>query len=341
MQKLTPEFAFMKGIPIAVRVKRILIVAAIGFALQLFVSPLFGWLIVLAAALMGLMESRSNKPEVTDEGDWQTVTIEEVEKARELLKSTSKVKAEGSIAEGGCLTIFGLVFGGLVLFLAVDGGNVRSFFLPVMSGGPLSVPLVIDGLTFAAVFLLGGRAGTWEPPDLRVKFEQMGEILELARTNPQLELQPSLQLSKVDEGAVPMDCKLLVKLKDGDPNFIGIQVQVSFNEVKNERLPYTYCVLLAKPEFGLTKRTETIEMPPRGGFSVGFLGLFAEDNEKREAKFARFHGSLIELKREGEVDIAVVRQDTSHGEGYTTSTSEAAEVFSDAYLLAKQMMRTA
>ncbi len=42
MQKLTPQFAYMKGMPIATRVKWILIVAAVGFALQLFVSPVPG-----------------------------------------------------------------------------------------------------------------------------------------------------------------------------------------------------------------------------------------------------------------------------------------------------------
>jgi hypothetical protein len=136
-----------------------------------------------------------------------------------------------------------------------------------------------------------------------------------------------------------MDCRLLVKIKGADPNFIGIQVQVSFNEVRSSRLPYAYCVILAKPEFDMNRKAGEIEMPPPGGFPVGFFGLFADANEEREANFARFHGSLVELKHEGDVDIAVVRQDTSGTEGYTTTPDQTLEVFSDAYFLATSMLK--
>ena len=167
----------------------------------------------------------------------------------------------------------------------------------------------------------------------------MSGIATTVESNAHLELQPSMQLAKSSDGDVPVDVKLLVKIKDSDPNFIGIQVQVSFNNVQGSSLPYTYCVLLAKPEFELTRRTEMVEMPPPGGFSVGFLGLFADENAKRESHFARFSGSLIEMKKEGEVDIAVVRQDTSPNQGYTTGPNQALEVFSDAYLLAMKMLK--
>ena len=341
MPKLTPEFAFMKRTSIGDRVKWILITAAVGFGLQLFVHPVVGWFFVLAAALMGSMESKSNEPVITGKGEWQAVTVEEMQKARKLLGGASEVKSGGCAksACSGCATVFLASIVGLVLFLAVDGGKVLDVMAPVFDGGPLSVPFVVDVLTFALIIQLGGTATAWEPPNLRTKFEQMSGILAMEKANPQLGFLPNLQIAKTKEGTVPLDCKLLVKIKDADPNFIGIQVQTSFNKVQSQTFPYTYCVLLAKLEFGLTKKTEMIEMPPKGGFSVGFLGLFADENQKRESKFARFHGSLIELKREGEVDITVVRQDTSPNRGYTTSPSEALEVFSDAYLLAKMMLK--
>jgi len=341
MHKLTPQFAFFKGMPIAARIRWILAITAIGFALQLLVSPVVGWFAVFAAALMATMEGKSNEPSITARGDWQTVTVEEVDRARKLLASTSRVRSEGSTAGVGCLTAFLSLLIGLVLFVAVDTANVTGLLLPVLRGGPVSLPFVLDALTFAIVIWLSGRPAAWEPPDLRTKLDQIGMILAIRKDNPQLEFLPSLQLATTKNGNVPVDVKLLVKIKDADPNFMGIQVQVSFNQVQGRSLPYTYCVLLARPEFELTKRTQMIEQPPRGGFPVGFLGLFADDNSKRESHFARFHGSLIELKREGEVDIAVVRQDTSEPEGYTTSPNQALEVFSDAYVLAKQMLETA
>ncbi len=338
MQKLTPEFAFMKGISIRQRVQRILLATGVGFLLQIFVLPLLGWFAILAAALMGRTQSKTNKPEVATDGDWQTVTIEELSRAKKLLDTTSEVRSSSGAWAFGCLTALGAAIVAVVLLVVVDGGRLN-VWSPVVSGGSLSAVFTVDVLTFWLGTWLGGGAKPWEPPKLRTKFDQLRGILAIARQNPQLEFEPSLQLSKGSKGAVPTDIKLMVKIKDAPPNFVGIQVQTSFNNVQGKSYPYTYCVLLAKPEFALTKRTEGVEIPPKGGFPVGFLGLFADDNMKRESKFARFHGSLVELKKEGEVDIAVVRQDTSQSRvGYTTTPEQALEVFSDAYVLAKKML---
>lgn len=338
MRKLTPEFAYMKDKPIGDRIKLIVLVAAVGFALQLFVSPLVGWFAVLWAALMGRTRSRTNRPSIGSKGDWEPVTIEQMQKAKKLLDTTEEVKSGGAGCWIGCGMVAALAATGALLFILVDGGRLN-ILSPVASGGSVAATFVLDALTFLLVFSVGGGAKAWEPPNLRTKFDQLRGILALEGNNPQLQFQPNLQLGKTSNGAVPVDLKLMVKVKDAPPNFIGIQIQTSFNKVQGTSYPYTYCVILAKPEFELTRRTEAIEIPPKGGFPVGFLGLFADDNDKREARFARFYGSLVELKKEGEVDIAVVRQDTSEGnEGYTTTPEQALEVFSDAYVLAKKMM---
>ena len=340
MQKLTPEFNYMKNMPMGARIRLIIITATIGFGLQLFVSPILGWFFILAAALMGSFKSVSNEPDIRGVGDWQTVTVEEMERVNELLDNTSKIKSVNTAScTTGCLIVGLVLFIGFVLFILVDGGNVLDFISPVFSGGSLSVPFAVDALTFIIAIMISGKAAAWEPPNLRTKLQQVSLILDTRSKNPQIEFVPSLQLAKTTDGMVPTDCKLLAKIKDSGPNFIGIQVQVSFNQVQGQSLPYTYCVLLAKSEFKLMQKTEMIEMPPPGGFSVGFLGLFADENEKREAQFARFHGSIIELKKEKDVDIVVVRQDTSGARTYTTTPDQALEVFSDAYLLACMMLR--
>lgn len=339
MQKLKPQFLFMQDISIRTRVKWILVMVAIGFALQIFVSPIVGWFSVFAGAMMGATKGKSNKPSLQGRGDWQLVTMEELNNARRLLEKTSNVRSESLGASSvGCLGLLAILFVGFVLYAFADGARIASV-TSVVNGGPMSTLFVADGVTFMLVFWLSGSVSAWEPPTLRTKFDQLSSIITTVGGNAHLELQPSMQLAKTSNGDVPIDIRLLVKIKDTDPNFIGIQVQVSFNKVQGSSLPYTYCVLLAKPEFNLTKRTKMIEMPPSGGFSVGFLGLFADENTKRESHYARFSGSLIELEKEGEVDIAVVRQDTSPAQGYTTDSGQALEVFSDAYLLTMKMLK--
>ncbi len=139
------------------------------------------------------------------------------------------------------------------------------------------------------------------------------------------------------QGSVPVDCKLMIKFRDSDKNFMGIQVQTTLNSVQGTKYPYTYCVLIAKPEFGIREKIKQfIETPPPGGFSVG---LFGDSNAKKEAKFARYRGCVIESKTEKDVQIVVVRQNTS-GTGYRTSPEQAAVVFGAAHSLAVRVLQT-
>lgn len=340
MSNLTPEFVYLKNLPLGKRITWIILITAVGFALQFVVSPFIGWLFVLIAALLGVGVGRTNHPDAMwDDAKWENVTIEELERTQRLLNNTTQLRNRYSeFSNSGCFVGFLGFIITILLFVFADGASFGQLTQPVIRGGLLSVPFAVDVLTFALVIWAYGRISIWEPPDLRIKLEQISKIIVKSKSLPQLDIQPSLQLAKTGNGMIPKDCKLLIKQIDAPPEFIGIQVQTSFNDVQGKKYPYTYCVILVKPEFNLAGKSGVIENPPPGGFVKGFLGFLADANQKRESQFSRFNRSLIELKQENDVEIAVVRQDTAPAKGYTTTPVQALEVFSNTYNLVRSML---
>lgn len=349
MPKPRPEFMIASNMPLNARLSLIGVLAVIGFGLQIMVSILLGWIFVFTAVLMGLLRGKSNEPEMITGGEWKNVTMEELQKADLLMNRAERLKNESGVMSStssggcviGCLTLLGLGFVAAMLFTFADGSldPTQWSLAPVAQGGSLGAVFLIDALTLVVPMWLFGNISTWQPPNFKMKLDQLMFIYRTASQSPELDFQPSLLVAKAGEGSVPMDCKLMVKIKDTDPAFMGIQVQTTINKIQGSSYPYTYCVLIAKPEFDLIRKARTVvEMPPSGGFSVGLFGVIGGDaNEKKEAKFPRFGGAVVELKREGDVEIAVIRQSTK-GTGYKTDPAQALAVFGAALALAKGIL---
>lgn len=342
--KTPPEFVIAKRMPVGVRLKWVAGLALVGVVVQLTASVVVGWVFVLAAALLGAIASRSNKPTIVGKAEWKTVTPAELEQADRLIMGARKVSRQAAALSANSATGCGLgalllICIGVVAALSAAFLDLRTgtgaLLLPVLRGGPVAVVVALDALTLLAPIWLSGLVKAWEPPQMNTRLAQLMFIYRAISNDPRLEFLPSLAMAKTSNGTVPVDCKMMVRIKDADPDLLGIQVQTTINTVQGTKHPYTYCVLIAKPEFALLKRAErVIDMPPRGGFKAGIL---ADSNAKKEAKHARFAGALVELKTEGDTDILVVRQNTQ-GTGYATSPPQALTVFSAAYRLAKAVL---
>lgn len=345
--KQSPEFVLAKKMPLNARLGWVAVLAVAGIVTQLLFSVGLGWLFVFAAVLLGAPAGKSNRPEITTGGEWQNVTNAEFEAAAKLLESQQEATRSAdtfSATSGiGCaLGVMLLLAVGLiaaVIYGSADQGiDQRMVFRPVVQGGSLAYLFALDALTLLAPLWIFGRVKAWEPPNIRIRLDQLAHIYRAMSSSPALECQPCLQVAKGKEGTVPIDCKLMYKIKDTDAAFMGIQVQTSLNDVQGRKYPYTYCVLIAKPEFKLIdKAKQVIDLPPPGGFPLPMLGLFSDSNTQKESKFARFGEALVELKKQGEVDIAVVRQNTK-GTGYTTSPDQAYRVSAVAYNLARRVL---
>jgi hypothetical protein len=101
---------------------------------------------------------------------------------------------------------------------------------------------------------------------------------------------------------------LKINFKGHSEEFIGIQFQVSTNKIKNRVYPYFYVVLIAKKGFGLRKYERTYETNKRKGMTSFFRGGLAP--------------IIGEFDIKGDVEILVLRQETTKTTGYETTPND-------------------
>lgn len=330
------------GLSLTTRFALIAVFAMAGFAIQMMYSIFWGWACVFVAVLLGLVRKESNEPSISHESEWTNVTMDEFQAAGDLLKKTDRWRSKTSAFSCGGCALGAAVILGVVLVASILGAfadvDVTEDLVtrPVTQGGSVALVFAIDALTLILPVWIFGGAAAWEPPDMRKKINQLTHIYEGLSRVPDLQWQPSMLVAKTNGGSVPLDCRLTAKLRDSDPNFIGIQMQTSLNYVQGTAYPYTYAVLIAKPEFCLIEKAkQVVDMPPEGGFGGGRLG---DANEQKEAIYPRFEGVIVELDTEKDVEIAVVRQGTGGG-GYRTSEERALNVVRIGLRLASNILK--
>jgi hypothetical protein len=129
-------------------------------------------------------------------------------------------------------------------------------------------------------------------------------LLSIADLFPQVskegeELQYMLEIGETKEGPTPDDAKMVLAFHKAPPEFLGLQLQLAINNVQGSDFPYFYCVLVARHAFGLLEKCP----------------------ESMRANMT------IESKREGDVDVVVMRQTTTKTSGYHTAPAAVRDIF--------------
>lgn len=345
----TVEFRFARGLSLRSRMAWITALVGLGLIIQLTLSVFLGWVLFLIGCIFGIIRGRSTKPSVSSNGEWKTTTIEELENIDKL---SAQIRAWRGRTNGfratsgsGCgmvlLYLIGLIISTVIIGYVVDGQVFQPGRDPIgqppIRGGAFFPIWLFDGLTLLIPIWFAGGIYAWEPPKLEQKTEYLMAIYALKKNRPELEFSPSLFVTGPEEHIVPTDCRLLVRFKDAPKEFIGVQVQVSMNDVQGTKYPYCYSVIIAKKEFGLAEKAKVYLSKPSE--PNGFLALFKSDsNEKKERKFKRFRECIAEVNSEQDVDVVVVRQATV-GKGYYTTVQQAEIVFGNALALAQFIVK--
>lgn len=343
MNRPEPQYRFAPEMSQTARFGLSAFFCLFGFALQVWASCVPGFLFMLVASLFLLPKAVKVEPKIKGTSEWTPVTMVEFEKITTQLKQNREFKEKrsgfgpgGAKGCGSCFaSIASVVFAAILVYSVLDSNNSQGL-APVIQGGSIGLIFAFDAFMMLFPIWIAGSINIWNPPNMETRMAQLTYIYTSFAGNQSIEFIPNLLLEKNEDKSVPLDCKLMVKFKSSNESFMGIQVQTSLNDVQSVKYPYTYCVLIAKPEFNLINKAQSIvQMPPRGGFPTN---IFSDTNAKKESKFARYYQSLVELKSEGDVEIAVVRQPTS-GTGYRTDPDQASSLFSAAYNLAIEVLK--
>ncbi len=342
----SPSFALAPNMSIKARFTTIIILSLIAIVLQIAVSIGTGVFFMFVAALFGMLKPQNKTPNIKRKNEWKSVTIKEYDNLLSMLKETDDVKrASGiSVATFGCIAFLVIVVIAIVAStVGVDSQVVSSSFesmtQPIGYSGAFWGPLIVDAAVLILPIWLSGQVSSWEPSDMRVKIEQLKLVHDELIKSKAITLQPNILLAETTNGSVPIDVKLMVKPANCPEDFYGIQLQTTMNSVQSRNYPYTYCVLIAKPSFGLLQKLRPLITVQEKGFWGTISSAFSDKNAAKEASIPRFGDVLVEAKAAGDVEIAVVRQTTS-GTGYTTEPGQVLHLFDIALNLTEQVLQS-
>jgi hypothetical protein len=291
------HFELAKGLPYTRRLAVILVLLAIGFLLQVTVDLFVGAAFLLAATLLAVVRGYSNVPQTTAGGEWRVASREQFDS---VLRIASKSREwDQSLLDVTCPTgIVGLVAASVLVTIPVAGlwNNGNEW---------LAMAIAVDSaVLFLPHWVTGVRRILTNAP-LTVKVELLREIID-AWERLRLEgetIHPQMQVARASDGEMPTDAKLVFRFDKLGDAFLGLQVQVTLNNVQGKDYPYLYCVLVARPSLGLLAMPASKYGAP--------AGIVVEPSRK---------------KPEG-LDLVVVRQETTKTEGYHTSSAAALGIF--------------
>ena len=322
-----PRFYLLPAATLPQRIGLALFAMAVGVFIQF---RMFCWWagapFVLIGGLLFLCRGLTNRPAGATGREWQTVSLDQFRSAIALSDRVRAWKRDPfSWSSGfGCFTFLALaaVVFGLVYWLAETG----------FIHDNTSFSLLADAACLFVPLYLTGRRRAWEPEHLRMKIEPLlhvGEWLENGHIKS-VELAPMLETALMGGQRYPLDAKLMIRLNGAPDAFIGVQAQVSLNDVRGAKFPYLYCVLLAKPGSGMIAKAR-----PFITQSEEKLGLFADANDKKnpDVRKPRYKEEVAETSTKEDVEIIVIRQVTLR-KGYHTPPDSQIRVTAAALELA-------
>jgi hypothetical protein len=181
----------------------------------------------------------------------------------------------------------------------------------VLAAGQMPGPpriLLLDALVLLTPHWLTGTRAVMRQPTLLLKAAILRQLLDEAA--PLLTRHaPELLMLLQGPQKIPADVKLKVNLDGQPPEFLGLYGQIVINRVQGKPYPYFYVVLVTKPNVGLRD-----------------LGR----------QFRPSNKLVLEFKTQSDVEVLVLRQQTTKTSGYHTKPATMRQILGEGLQLADQ-----
>ena len=229
---------------------------------------------------------------------WERTTEEQFRQVDRLVRSVKRW--DESITDISCTS-------GLLALLALGGacGYITVWLMDQPGGEVWAVMFAADAAVLILPHWVTGMRRGWRPVSLEQQVNAINVALEQVRKfpAPPCQIQRMFGVSGKKEQNVPVGARAFIAFPEGPENFLGLQFQVSINEVKGTQYPYLYAVLVARHEFAMLKQPAALEAGKRAGRQL-----------------------TVETKREKDVDVIVIRRKTTKTSGYHTQPRHIAEI---------------
>ncbi|MBN1782156.1 hypothetical protein JW948_13570 [bacterium] len=296
------HFVLMKSMPYRLRMFAIVVVMLLGVALEMMVNYWLGLAVLFFGTLMGMIRGYRAKPKMKRGETWSRVTPDEFKKIKEKEKQLKKWDRDAfDITNGlGCLVLFLSILGFCLLFYV----TFRLF------DNRIAGYVMLNGAVVLFPHWITGVRTYLKKDSLILKIRHLEHIMKALSANSEVQVQPMLSVEKTQDGKdIPKDARLMIRLLNAPEGFMGIQVQISINNVQGTDYPYLYCVLLARSENRIFD-TATTRSPSRK--------------------------VVVERSSSEGTDIVVVRQKTTKNSGYHTTKPASLFVVAAALGLARE-----
>lgn len=320
------KFYLAKSLPYRARMVMVGAALAAGLGLQVTIGFWPGFVLLLLGAALGMNSGYDSAPAITAGEEWARVTPNEYEKV--ILKA-EELKAWDEDFFDGTNTL-GVIGFAVMLALLIGGYLFASAAWDFP--GYYGVYFGLDALVVIVPLWFVGTRDYLKKDRLIIKIEALKRINEALTDMSEVQVQPLLALAPTKGGGKePEDARLMIKPLGAPKDFYGIQVQVSINSVQGKDYPYLYCVIIAKAGSGLLNGWEGVAPQPQEKGFMEQLGAMLMGTEGS--------GMVYEPSNSGEVDIIVVRQETTRNSGYYTQPSAARAVVENALAMAKGLLQ--
>ena len=224
-------------------------------------------------------------------GQWEKTTRDRFRQVAELEQRIRRW--DETFADVTCVT------GALSLLLAAGATFVIVWMLELSEATRPWTPLfAADAVVLLLPHWLTGTRRGWRPVALRQQIEALETALQAIEhfQVPPCQLQPMFEMAGSGEKRTPVGARVFIRFPEAPEDFLGLQLQVSVNDVQGTHYPYLYAVIIARPSFGM-------------------LAGHRKD-------IARIGSSLtVESNRDAEVEVIVIRQPTTKTSGYHTDAA--------------------
>ncbi len=229
-------------------------------------------------------------------GDWEKTTRDRFHQVLELERKIRRW--DETFVDVTCMT------GAISLALLTGAMLLLVWLLNLFdTTRPWATVFVVDAAVLLLPHWITGTRRAWRPVALRQQIESLEIALKVIEhySVPPCQIQPMFELVGSDEKRTPIAARVFIRFPEGPEDFLGLQLQVSVNEVQGTHYPYLYAVLIARPNFGMLD--DHLENIRRIGKTL-----------------------TVESKRDADVHVIVLRQRTTKNSGYHTDAAAVRKI---------------
>ncbi|MBN2054685.1 hypothetical protein JW905_07170 [bacterium] len=305
------RFLLARNLSYGTRISLIIILLAIGFSLQLLLLiPWFGLPFLIAAMLLSLVHGYDSRARLTTfkvDSQWRTVPISKFIEMEDLRKKNQRWDRDALDISNS--------FGCFVFVLLLAASVIVSYVLEAITGDPdIALIFFLDWIILVISLWFTGMKFILKQANLEIKVKL---VLDLYKAFADLkqdgeEFKPALMLSHGKAGAsVPVDARFAVSLPGQPEGLYGLQAQINLNVVQGHSYPYFYCVIAAKPGFGLKRFHPRVKLPDK---------------------------VICEYQEDANAEVLVIRQHTTKKSGYHTKDKTCIQILDTALHAARMII---